>query len=121
VELTLSPPLVIARITGYGQDGPMAAAAGHDINYVAMSGLLSTFGPANSPPSWPHNLVADFAGGGLMCAFGVLAALMHRQTTGVGQVIDVSMTHGSLLFLHHIHACLQFHFFPQAPHMSARS
>ena len=89
----------------------MAAAAGHDINYVAMSGLLSTFGPANSPPSWPHNLVADFAGGGLMCAFGVLAALMHRQTTGVGQVIDVSMTHGSLLFLHHMHTCLQFHFF----------
>jgi alpha-methylacyl-CoA racemase len=85
---------VIARITGYGQDGPMAAAAGHDINYVAMSGLLSTFGPANSMPSWPHNLVADFAGGGLMCAFGVLAALMHRQNTGFGQVIDVSMTHG---------------------------
>ena len=73
----------------------MAAAAGHDINYVAMSGLLSTFGPANSMPSWPHNLVADFAGGGLMCAFGVLAALMHRQSTGVGQVIAVSMTHGS--------------------------
>jgi alpha-methylacyl-CoA racemase len=67
-----------------------------------MSGLLSTFGPANSMPSWPHNLVADFAGGGLMCAFGVLAALMHRQSTGVGQVIDVSMTHGSFLaFRHH--------------------
>ena len=75
----------------------MAAAAGHDINYVAMSGLLSTFGPANSLPSWPHNLVADFAGGGLICAFGVLAALLHRQNTGVGQVIDVSMTHGSFL------------------------
>lgn len=74
----------------------MAAAAGHDINYVAMSGLLSTFGPANSKPSWPHNLVADFAGGGLMCAFGVLAALMHRQNTGIGQIIDVSMTHGRL-------------------------
>ena len=85
----------------------MATAAGHDINYVAMSGLLSTFGPANSPPSWPHNLVADFAGGGLMCAFGVVAALMHRQSTGVGQVVDVSMTHGShLAFFHCPNPCL---------------
>ena len=75
----------------------MAAAAGHDINYVAMSGLLSTFGPVNSMPSLPHNLVADFAGGGLMCAFGVLVALMHRQSSGHGQVIDVSMTHGMFL------------------------
>ena len=101
----------------------MAAAAGHDINYVAMSGLLSTFGPVNSMPSLPHNLVADFAGGGLMCAFGVLAALMHRQSTGLGQVIDVSMTHGmlfhSVFALLHSPSMYRIQRLAQAPLMSA--
>ena len=69
--------------------------AGHDINYLAVSGLLSQFGPSNAPPSFPANIIADFAGGGLMCAFGIMAALYLRTQTGKGQVVEANMVDGS--------------------------
>ncbi len=69
--------------------------AGHDINYLAVSGLLSQFGPSNGPPSFPANIIADFAGGGLICAFGIMAALYNRTQTGKGQVVEANMVDGS--------------------------
>lgn len=80
---------------GYGQSGPLSSAAGHDINYVAMSGLLSLFGRSNEKPTPPINFVADFAGGGLLCAFGICAALLERERSGLGQIVDNSMVEGS--------------------------
>uniref|UniRef100_A0A6Q2WSS4 Alpha-methylacyl-CoA racemase n=2 Tax=Esox lucius TaxID=8010 RepID=A0A6Q2WSS4_ESOLU len=90
-----NPGLIYARLTGYGQSGALAKAAGHDINYLAMSGLLSMLGRSNEKPYAPLNLVADFAGGGLMCAFGVVLALLERAKSGRGQVIDTSMVEGA--------------------------
>ena len=69
--------------------------AGHDINYLAVSGVLSQFGPADAPPSFPANIIADFAGGGLMCAFGIMAALYRRSRTGKGQIVEANMVDGS--------------------------
>ncbi|XP_062334256.1 alpha-methylacyl-CoA racemase [Osmerus eperlanus] len=90
-----NPRLIYARLTGYGQSGSYAAAAGHDINYLAMSGLLSMLGRRGEKPYAPLNLVADFAGGGLTCALGVLMALLERSQSGRGQVIDTSMVEGA--------------------------
>ncbi|XP_043578614.1 alpha-methylacyl-CoA racemase [Bombus pyrosoma] len=87
--------LIYARLTGFGHNGPYANMAGHDINYLALSGLLSLFGRHNQKPTPPVNLVADFAGGGLMCAFGIILALFERNKSGIGQVIDASMVDGS--------------------------
>ncbi|XP_011266053.1 alpha-methylacyl-CoA racemase isoform X2 [Camponotus floridanus] len=87
--------LIYARLTGYGQDGSYANMAGHDINYLGLSGLLSLFGRYNEKPTPPVNLAADFGGGGLMCAFGIMLALYERTKTNVGQVIDASMVDGS--------------------------
>ncbi|GLR48001.1 CaiB/BaiF CoA transferase family protein [Sphingomonas astaxanthinifaciens] len=92
-----NPRLVYGRVTGWGQAGPLAQAAGHDINYLALTGLLSTIGEAGRPPVPPLNLVADYAGGGLCLAFGMVAALLHAQKTGEGQVIDAAMTDGAAL------------------------
>lgn len=89
-----NPRLVYARLTGFGQSGPWARSAGHDINYVALSGVLSLLGRAGEPPTPPLNLLADFAGGGLACALGVLLALLERGTSGRGQVVDAAMTEG---------------------------
>lgn len=86
--------LIYARLTGYGQTGPYALQAGHDINYVAMSGVLSLFGRSNEKPTPPVNYAADFAGGGLLCAFGICLALLERHHSGKGQVVDNSMTEG---------------------------
>ncbi|CAM1297023.1 AMACR (predicted) [Pycnogonum litorale] len=91
----INPKLIYARLSGYGHDGPMADKAGHDINYIALSGILSHFGEADKPPSFPINLLADFAGGGLMCAFGICAALIERHKSGLGQVVDAAMVDGS--------------------------
>ena len=91
-----NPGLVYCSITGYGQDGPLAQRAGHDLNYLAESGLLSTTTRAGQRPAIPLNVVADFAAGGLMAAFGVLAALHGRRHSGVGTHIDVSMYEGLL-------------------------
>jgi alpha-methylacyl-CoA racemase len=95
--LTRNPKLVYGRITGWGQDGPMAQEAGHDINYLGLTGLLSCIGEPDRPPVPPLNLVADYGGGGLMLAFGMLAALLAVQRGGAGQVIDAAMTDGAAL------------------------
>jgi alpha-methylacyl-CoA racemase len=92
-----NPGLVYGRMTGYGQDGPMAQAVGHDLNYVALSGVLGMIGRRGQPPTPPLSLVGDFGGGGLMLALGILAALLERQHSGLGQVIDASMVEGSAL------------------------
>ena len=93
--LGANPRLIVARLTGFRRDGPYAPMAGHDINYLAVSGLLSQLGRANAPPSFPANIIADFAGGGLTCAFGILAALFGRVHTGKGQVVEANMVDGS--------------------------
>ncbi|KAK5878386.1 hypothetical protein CesoFtcFv8_023798 [Champsocephalus esox] len=90
-----NPRLIYARLTGYGQSGSYASAAGHDINYLAMSGLLSRLGRSGEKPYAPLNLIADFAGGGLSCALGIVLALLERERSGRGQVIDASMVEGA--------------------------
>lgn len=81
--------LIYARLSGYGQEGPMSAKAGHDINYLSLSGVLSKLGPdEHSRPRPPLNLLGDFGGGGLLCAFGILAAVIGRISTAKGQVLD---------------------------------
>jgi alpha-methylacyl-CoA racemase len=94
-----NPRLVYGRITGWGQDGPLAARAGHDINYLALSGLLHQIGPQGGKPVPPLNVIADYGGGGLLLAFGILCALQERQTSGRGQVIDAAMIDGAASFL----------------------
>ena len=92
-----NPALVYGRMTGWGQTGPLAQAAGHDINYVAISGVLNAIGTAGGPPVVPLNLVGDFGGGGMLLAFGVLAAVLRARQTGQGQVVDAAMTDGTAL------------------------
>jgi alpha-methylacyl-CoA racemase len=94
---TRNPRLVYARMTGWGQDGPLARMAGHDLNYVALAGPLAAIGRPESPPPPPLNLVADFGGGGMLLAFGVAAALVERAASGRGQVLDVAMVDGVAL------------------------
>jgi alpha-methylacyl-CoA racemase len=89
--------LVYGRMTGWGQDGPLAARAGHDINYIAVSGALHPIGPADRPPTPPLNYVGDFGGGGMLLAVGILAALFERQRSGQGQVVDAAMVDGAAL------------------------
>ena len=95
VCLKLKPSLVYGRITGWGQTGPLAAAAGHDLNYIALSGALHAIGRAGAPPTAPLNLVGDFGGGAMYLAFGILAALLHARATGEGQVVDAAMVEGA--------------------------
>lgn len=90
-----NPRLIYARLTGFGQSGPLAARAGHDINYVGMSGILSLLGRKDANPTPPVNLLADMAGGGLLCAFGICTALLERHRSGRGQIVDSSMTEGA--------------------------
>ncbi|EDS43788.1 alpha methylacyl-coa racemase [Culex quinquefasciatus] len=90
-----NPRLIYARLTGFGQNGAHAARAGHDINYVALSGILSLLGRKDERPTAPINLAADFAGGGLLCAFGILAAVLERHNSGKGQVVDHAMVEGA--------------------------
>lgn len=92
--LARSPRLVYARMTGWGQDGPWAREAGHDINYLALTGALHSIGAADRPPSPPLNLVADLGGGALYLAVGVLAAVIEARNSGKGQVIDAAMVDG---------------------------
>ena len=92
----MNPALVYGRMTGWGQDGPMAARAGHDINYISLTGALHAIG-AGERPAVPLNLVGDFGGGGMLLAVGVLAALLERERSGLGQVVDAAMVDGSAL------------------------
>jgi len=95
VLLADNPKLVYGRMTGWGQYGPLAASAGHDINYISISGALHAFGRAGDKPTPPINMVGDFGGGGMMLAFGMVSALLHAKTGGTGQVVDCAMTDGS--------------------------
>ena len=98
--------LVYGRMTGWGQDGPIAHVAGHDINYIALSGVLSTIGEAGGPPVPPLNLVGDFGGGALYLAMGVLAGILSARATGKGQVVDCSMVEGSASLMTMMYAAL---------------
>ena len=89
-----NPKLVYGRMTGWGQEGPLSHAAGHDINYIALTGALHAIGPSHAP-SPPLNLVGDFGGGGMYLAFGIAAALLEARTSGEGQVVDAAMTEGA--------------------------
>jgi alpha-methylacyl-CoA racemase len=90
-----NPGLIYGRITGFGQDGPLAMAAGHDLNYIALTGALHAIGPSGGSPLPPLNLVGDYGGGALYLALGVLAALVERQRSGEGQVVDAAMVEGA--------------------------
>ena len=103
VCLDRNPRLVYARMTGWGQDGPLAAAAGHDIDYIAVAGSLDPIGRAGERPVPPLNLLGDFGGGGMLLAVGVLAALLERERSGHGQVVDAAMVDGSALLATFIH------------------
>ena len=100
--LARNPALVYGRMTGWGQTGPLATTAGHDIDYIALSGALHSVGPAE-PPYPPLNLVGDFGGGGMLLALGLLAAVIHARESGQGQVVDAAMVDGSALLMasHH--------------------
>lgn len=102
VCLARNPKLVYGRMTGWGQTGTMAHAAGHDINYISLSGVLHAIGEPESRPTPPLNLVGDFGGGGMLLAFGIVAALYERGVSGKGQVIDAAMTDGSALLMNSI-------------------
>ena len=93
--LEKNPRLVYGRMTGWGQEGPMAQTAGHDINYVALSGALHAMGRAGEKPAIPLNLVGDFGGGGLMLAYGIVCALLESKSSGQGQVVDAAMIDGA--------------------------
>ena len=98
-----NPGLVYARMTGWGQAGPLAQKAGHDINYMAQSGALSLIGAADAPPIPPLNFVADFGGGATFVVVGILAALVERQGSGLGQVVDAAMVDGAALLTAQVH------------------
>lgn len=98
-----NPALIYVRITGWGQNGPLADRAGHDIDYLALSGALEPMGPVDASPVPPVNYVADFGGGGMLGVVGVLAALHERERSGRGQVIDAAMVEGAALMSAHLH------------------
>ena len=95
--LARNPRLIYGRMTGYGQDGPMASVAGHDINYIALSGVLSMIGERDRKPVAPLNLVGDFGGGGMFLAFGVVCGILEARASGKGQVIDCAMVEGAAM------------------------
>ncbi len=99
VCLERNPRLVYGRMTGWGQDGPYAQTAGHDINYIALAGVLAHLGRAGEPPTPPINLVGDFGGGAMLLAFGVVCGLFEAQRSGRGQVVDAAMVDGSALLM----------------------
>jgi alpha-methylacyl-CoA racemase len=101
--LQRNPRLIYGRLTGWGQSGPLAQAAGHDINYIALSGALSLIGHRGQAPVPPLNLIGDFGGGGMLLAFGIVCALLEARTSGKGQVIDASMLDGTIALLSMFH------------------
>ena len=102
--LARNPRLVYGRMTGWGQTGPLAEVAGHDINYISLSGALHAIGRAGERPVPPLNLVGDFGGGGMFLAFGVMCAVFEARRSGTGQVVDASMVEGSATLMHMMHA-----------------
>ncbi len=99
VCLKANPKLVYGRITGWGQDGPLAQSAGHDLNYIALSGALAAIGKKGEAPTIPLNLIGDFGGGGMLLALGLLAAIIEARTSGQGQVVDAAMAEGAAMLL----------------------
>src|ERR671936_628110 len=97
VALARNPRLVYGRMTGWGQSGPLAPRAGHDINYIALAGVLHAFGRKGEAPVPPLNLIGDFGGGGMLLAFGVACALIEASRSGRGQVVDAAMVEGASL------------------------
>ena len=104
--LEANPRLVYGRVTGWGQDGPLAATAGHDITYLARTGVLHAIGPAQGPPVPPLNLLGDYGGGGMLLVAGVLAALWQAQRTGIGQVVDAAIVDGATLLATQLYGLL---------------
>jgi alpha-methylacyl-CoA racemase len=102
--LARNPRLVYGRMTGYGQDGPMSPVAGHDINYISLAGVLGAFARRGERPLFPLNMVADFGGGGMLLAFGVVCAILEARASGQGQVVDAAMVEGSAVLSTLIHA-----------------
>jgi alpha-methylacyl-CoA racemase len=94
-----NPKLVFGRMTGWGQTGPLARTAGHDIDYIAIAGALHAYGRAGEKPTPPINMVADFGGGGMFLAFGMVSAMLHAKRTGQGQVIDCAMVDGAAVLM----------------------
>jgi alpha-methylacyl-CoA racemase len=92
--LARNPRLINARMTGWGQSGPLASASGHDLNYIALAGALYPMGDPQAPPPPPLNLVGDYGGGGMLLGFGIACALFERERSGLGQVVDVAMLDG---------------------------
>ncbi|MCJ9430689.1 CaiB/BaiF CoA transferase family protein [Kordiimonas marina] len=109
VLMAANPKLVIGRMTGWGQTGPLAHTAGHDINYISLAGALHAMGPANGVPTPPLNLVGDYGGGGVMLAFGLVCGILEARTSGKGQVIDVSMVEGASLLMSIFHSLMASH------------
>lgn len=97
--LARNPRLIYGRLTGWGQTGPLAQSAGHDLNYLALAGLLHQIGPSGGPPVVPLNVIGDFGGGGLLMAFGVMCALWESRRSGRGQIVDAAMVDGALSFM----------------------
>jgi alpha-methylacyl-CoA racemase len=102
--LARNPKLVYGRMTGWGQEGPYAQAAGHDINYIALAGALDAIGRRGGPPLPPLNLVGDFGGGGMLLAYGVVCALLETSRSGKGQVVDAAMVDGAAVLMSMFHA-----------------
>ena len=107
VCLEVNPRLVFGRMTGWGQEGPWAQRAGHDINYISLAGALHGIGRKGERPTVPMNLVGDFGGGGLLLAFGVLAALLETKKSGKGQVVDAAMVDGVAALMASVYAGMQ--------------
>lgn len=102
--LAANSKLVYGRMTGWGQEGPLAEAAGHDINYIALAGALDPIGRAGAPPTPPLNLVGDFGGGGMLLAFGIACALVEAAKSGKGQVVDAAMVDGAAVLMTMFHS-----------------
>jgi alpha-methylacyl-CoA racemase len=115
VALARNPRLVYGRMTGYGQDGPMASVAGHDINYISVAGVLGAIRRTGERPLFPLNLVADFGGGGMLLALGVVSAVLEARSSGRGQVVDAAMVDGSALLTTLLHALRGAGFWSDVP------
>jgi len=114
VCLARNPRLVYGRMTGWGQDGPLAQAAGHDINYISLTGALHAVGEKGGPPVVPLNLIGDFGGGGMLLAYGMVCALLSARSSGSGQVVDAAMVDGASLLMTMMYAAFQSGFWKNA-------